>query len=1557
MANTPFYAAQNGIVSSITKSGEKWNVTLVYDDGSTQIFPLLDDVRVMQCMRIKVGDIIGYQFSTVSGINSIGLAMPTQFVVNGSPLTANGNISVSWDAVTDHFFLGAPSGGGLPVFRQISYNELTDLPTIGVAYTNEMAQDTVAAMIQNGTGISWAYNDAANTLTPTVSLSPFSTTNLAEGSNLYFTNERVDDRVAALIQNGTGITWAYDDTLGTLTPTVTVSGGGGGTTPSVRTIPFSTYNNPVNPLLQEADNYITTTYSGSARVGVYQSYASTISAISRKELIPDKSLYSAFPNIVRSPTSGTILIGLMQGNGHAINTTAGYIRSTDDGKTWSEFVALIPRGYTTQIYPGAIGVRASDGKFFYFCQDFNVSGLQSKMFSSTDDGVTFTLETTFDLSSDFAEVAYTQTYNILETPSGAQLLGIYGTDTPGSNFKVGYYRTTDSFATKTYHTFTQTPASDKFNEISFLQKGTSIYAFIRSENLLGPTLYKSVSTDDGLTFSTPVAVTFDILTGRTMPAITLLPDGKMLLTQRRNTATLRGGMFLSDDNGSSFQFKGHIYPSDNPFMYSSQIVYNNTVLMTYAYEPGSIPFSGGRCGVYLATFPAYPNTLFYHDDTHTELLSAQNVYNSITNGLATFEGVGSVIKGNAQKQVTIRTDTLPSNENVALVVGGDIEQGTGLSLINQITHSAIRSSPFYHSNQQGAPSFSNLIGKVTTVAETEDHFGCCKAGGLVYVGGDGATILVYNPYTGEKTSVPSSIFEVNEGMVSVGKYVYSFPTGSTTGRKTNIEDGSQTTVTLPSTGWTGVSYAGRFIWSSKRGGSNEILKYNPVDDTYAILTLPTSLGLATGPFDGTYQWFLGYSDTTWVKINVYTDEIIEVNKLFGGISSLNKIGMFDGVNIWGCGNSTRFVTVYNPNTNLITSIELPTGTTVSCLVFDGMSVWAIPYTGQLYKINPKTFEFVAISIPDGGATNKYGTALLFYNRIVLFPIDAGVITTIETVELGADLFQVIKNQSTYTGANFIVNGNSLQANGNYNIDGRGKAIEFQTETVRAFTFHGTTPTSYANAGGTGDRSASITVTTNMTMGAGTVGRFVNGNLSTNNTWWTIQDNTGKYVQFDFGAGNTKVITEIKFYQSTSDSHGTFVCQGSNNATTWATLGSPFTLGGATTQTIATMSSNATNYRYYRIEGTGGNTYSGPWLYQFEFKIADGTAAGISNIQTYSDIAAGTAGGTLNIQPDGGNMGLGGTINILSAPAVYSSGGYDYLVRNQISGALETRNLSPAGSDTQVQYNNSGAFGASSNFTWASNQLGITGEVIVNDTRTGQAGGINGYYAYTTHNFDSTATNSGAVFASSLQFFQANVNANQTLNSASLFSANMNITRIGSSGSAGSYTANLTQAGGNSKRVMSANAALIQLQTLASGVGVTVDYVAGMQVIAPQATLGTGVSSANLPLITNYYGLLIAPSDEYSNSSANITNRYGVMQLGASDKNVCNGWASIGHLNDPTAALDLSATNGYEQLRLRTSYTPTSSSDANGLVGAFGWDSGHLYLKTGTGWKAVLLATF
>ncbi|MEW6295949.1 MAG: hypothetical protein AB1467_06740 [Candidatus Diapherotrites archaeon] len=57
--------------------------------------------------------------------------------------------------------------------------------------TNERIDDRTAALIQNGTGLTWTYDDILNTLTGNVSLTPFNTNNLSEGTtNFYYTETR-----------------------------------------------------------------------------------------------------------------------------------------------------------------------------------------------------------------------------------------------------------------------------------------------------------------------------------------------------------------------------------------------------------------------------------------------------------------------------------------------------------------------------------------------------------------------------------------------------------------------------------------------------------------------------------------------------------------------------------------------------------------------------------------------------------------------------------------------------------------------------------------------------------------------------------------------------------------------------------------------------------------------------------------------------------------------------------------------------------------------------------------------------------------------------------------------------------------------------------------------------------------------------------------------------------------------------------------------------------------------------------------------------------------------
>ena len=95
-------------------------------------------------------------------------------------------------------------------------------------FTNERVDDRVNSLLTAGSNITLTYDDTANTLTVAATeddLSNNDTDDLSEGtSNLYFTNERVDDRVNDLLTAGSNITLTYDDTANTLTVAATDTG-------------------------------------------------------------------------------------------------------------------------------------------------------------------------------------------------------------------------------------------------------------------------------------------------------------------------------------------------------------------------------------------------------------------------------------------------------------------------------------------------------------------------------------------------------------------------------------------------------------------------------------------------------------------------------------------------------------------------------------------------------------------------------------------------------------------------------------------------------------------------------------------------------------------------------------------------------------------------------------------------------------------------------------------------------------------------------------------------------------------------------------------------------------------------------------------------------------------------------------------------------------------------------------------------------------------------------------------------------------------------------------
>ena len=156
------------------------------------------------------------------------------------------------------------------------------------------------------------------------------------------------------------------------------------------------------------------------------------------------------------------------------------------------------------------------------------------------------------------------------------------------------------------------------------------------------------------------------------------------------------------------------------------------------------------------------------------------------------------------------------------------------------------------------------------------------------------------------------------------------------------------------------------------------------------------------------------------------------------------------------------------------------------------------------------------------------------------------------------------------------------------------------------------------AGGyaTGDQTSNVTFTTNANIYnysgsladglANIVDGVTNSNSSSNAFVFGTgtQTSSGKYLRFEFTSAQT--VTEVRWHQAaSSNTHGTFIWQGSNTAggaSGYSNIGSTFTLGGTDgIQTITTLSGNSTAYIYYQMLGSAGSINDYPYIREIEFK--------------------------------------------------------------------------------------------------------------------------------------------------------------------------------------------------------------------------------------------------------------------------------------------------------------------------------------------------------------------
>jgi hypothetical protein len=151
----------------------------------------------------------------------------------------------------------------------------------------------------------------------------------------------------------------------------------------------------------------------------------------------------------------------------------------------------------------------------------------------------------------------------------------------------------------------------------------------------------------------------------------------------------------------------------------------------------------------------------------------------------------------------------------------------------------------------------------------------------------------------------------------------------------------------------------------------------------------------------------------------------------------------------------------------------------------------------------------------------------------------------------------------------------------------------------------TTVPDYGNAGGVGDRTGTVTITTSgLPLLAGTLAYLLDGygGSSTNSTTYYQWSGASAGAWFKFDFGTAKRITEANVYGvGTAVALGTWKYQGSPDNSTWTDIGSSFAWT-TNTNTITDLSANTTAYRYYRLLHVSG-TINNAQLGEFEFKIA------------------------------------------------------------------------------------------------------------------------------------------------------------------------------------------------------------------------------------------------------------------------------------------------------------------------------------------------------------------